>query len=68
MEKELNYLSEKIEEFEVKVDRMEELLESWRYFLNAEDIKYTESQISKVIHEKEMLENILSSLTINALN
>jgi hypothetical protein len=55
MEKELNYLSEKIEQLNVDLS-----------YHDIAEVKNTE-QISKLVEEIDLLESILNALTINEL-
>ena len=64
LENELNYLSEKIEEIETLISRNEYLLKNTITFRLR---KTVEIQIKVLEEEKEILESILSILTIKAL-
>jgi hypothetical protein len=66
MEKELNYLSKKIEEINTAKDIAEQFLE-----LNGDNSLSGQDYVIQLIantNELEMLENILNKLTIDELN
>ena len=64
MEKELNYLSNKIEILEEKIETLET---NKKNYTTTTEINFYVSQSTDMEEEKEVLENILNALTINEL-
>jgi len=64
MEKELNYLSNKIEILEGKIETLETNINDYS---TSTEIYFYVSQSIDMKEEKEVLENILNALTINEL-
>lgn len=64
MEKELNYLSSKIEILEGKIYTLET---NKKHYTTPMGINFYDSQLIGMEQEKEVLENILNALTINEL-
>ena len=65
MEKELNYLSEKIDDVEIKINH----LTSRMLMIKSDTVKISyNNEISKMENEKILLENILNCITISTLN
>ena len=64
MEKELNYLSNKIEILEGKIETLET---NKKNYTTTTEINFYVSQSTDMEQEKEVLENILNALTINEL-
>jgi prefoldin subunit 5 len=64
MEKELNYLSNKIEILEGKIETLET---NKKNYTTTTEINFYVSKTTDMKEEKEVLENILNALTINEL-
>ena len=64
MEKELNYLSNKIEILEGKIETLET---NKKNYTTTTEINFYVSQSTDMEEEKQVLENILNALTINEL-